>query len=264
MILKRIYYIIAVLTGMLFAFQAKASSGLVELGDSAYTTDNFQQAVSAYEAAISKDGVSPGLYYNLGNAYYRNNQTGKAIVAYERALKLDPSYKDARFNLKFINSNLPDKQIADNSLWHNLWSDIISLMTANAWAWTAFALSVLCVILASLYIYTTGITLRKTGFFGGIATLILTVFAVTVAISAADKATGHDEGVVISGSTIISAAPRQPRDRKEEIALIHEGTKLNILDSLTTRNDSTSLKWYKVSLDDTHQGWVPASILEII
>ena len=42
-------------------------------------------------SAIAADGPSTVVYYNLGNAYYRNDNIGKAVVAYERALRIDPT-----------------------------------------------------------------------------------------------------------------------------------------------------------------------------
>lgn len=37
--------------------------------------------------------LSSNLFYNLGNAYYRQGKLGLAILNYERALRLDPPTK---------------------------------------------------------------------------------------------------------------------------------------------------------------------------
>ena len=36
----------------------------------------------------------------------------------------------------------------------------------------------------------------------------------------------------------------------EEAVLLHEGTKVEILDSVTTRTDSAVTKWYDVKIDN--------------
>lgn len=76
--------------------------------DDSYHQGNYQQAISDYKELLGK-GVSPALYYNLGNAYYRSDSLSKAILCYERAYKLSPSDKDIRFNLQFARSKTIDK-----------------------------------------------------------------------------------------------------------------------------------------------------------
>ena len=43
------------------------------------------------------------LYYNLGNAFYKNRQIGPAILNYEKARKLAPNNEDVLFNLELAN-----------------------------------------------------------------------------------------------------------------------------------------------------------------
>ncbi|HEY2743427.1 MAG TPA: BatD family protein [Polyangia bacterium] len=68
-------------------------------GNDAYFHGHYQQAVDAYEQVVALGVVSADLFYNLGNAYLKNDQLGPAIYDYERALELDPSQEDVRFNL---------------------------------------------------------------------------------------------------------------------------------------------------------------------
>ena len=99
--MKRIlFYIIA----SLVAIQSHAN--IIAKADSAYLSDNFAEAVQLYEQALEELGPSAERYYNLGNAYYRQGQLGAAILNYERSLRLDPSNKDARENLEFVNSKV--------------------------------------------------------------------------------------------------------------------------------------------------------------
>ncbi|WP_290381691.1 hypothetical protein [uncultured Muribaculum sp.] len=46
--------------------------------------------------------------------------------------------------------------------------------------------------------------------------------------------------------------------------LLHEGTKLEILDSVTTRIDSVTTRWYDVKVDNNNRAWVRASAVERI
>ena len=63
-----------------------------------YADGNFADAANAYEAIIAEQPNSEA-YYNLGNAYFKQDELAKAILAYERCLRLDPRNKDAKYNL---------------------------------------------------------------------------------------------------------------------------------------------------------------------
>ena len=99
--------IFSILCG-LSAMAVKAES-LIEQAYSAYMNDDFAKAADLYLEAESQEGSSSDLYYNIGNCYYRQNKLGKAILYYERALRLDPSNKDARANLAFVNTKITDE-----------------------------------------------------------------------------------------------------------------------------------------------------------
>ncbi|MGI9243489.1 MAG: tetratricopeptide repeat protein, partial [Verrucomicrobiales bacterium] len=51
---------------------------------------------------INEGHLNAPLLYNLGNASYRLERSGEAALWYERALILDPSFKEARQNLRFV------------------------------------------------------------------------------------------------------------------------------------------------------------------
>ena len=68
-------------------------------GNDAYFHGRYQEAVEAYEQVGALGVISADLFYNLGNAYLKAGQLGPSIYNYEKALELDPSQDDVRFNL---------------------------------------------------------------------------------------------------------------------------------------------------------------------
>jgi tetratricopeptide (TPR) repeat protein len=72
---------------------------------------NYTQAVAQYQEILSTE-PSAEVYYNLGNAYFKQGELAQAILAYERALRIDPSFKDAQHNLEFAQTRIVDN-IAD-------------------------------------------------------------------------------------------------------------------------------------------------------
>lgn len=76
----------------------------------AYKAGRYAEAAKALEA-IAADGVRNGqLYYDLGNAYLKDDDLGRAILWYERALRLLPNDPDLRFNYEYARSLAKDAQ----------------------------------------------------------------------------------------------------------------------------------------------------------
>ena len=77
-------------------------------GNEAYEKGEYQQAVDIYSQILNDGLASWELYYNLGNAYYRLEQTGNAILNYHRALRLAPNKQIIRDNLDLASSKTVD------------------------------------------------------------------------------------------------------------------------------------------------------------
>lgn len=69
-------------------------------GNAAYQAGQYAQAAAAYEKLVSASVVDPVVFYDLGNAYYRQGKPGLAIANYERALDLNPNFQQAAENLE--------------------------------------------------------------------------------------------------------------------------------------------------------------------
>ena len=95
--------------------------------------------------------------------------------------------------------------------------------------------------------------------------LVIGCIAANVMASISTKySTATNEAVVTVPSTLLSTSPRVPKDRTEEAMLLHEGTKIEILDSITTRIDSATVVWYDVRVDNDHRAWIRGSDVTII
>ena len=77
--------------------------------NAAYADGRWADAAAGYEMISSMGLESAALYCNAGDAFFKDGNVPMAIVYYERALKLDPSYADARYNLSLMNSLIQDR-----------------------------------------------------------------------------------------------------------------------------------------------------------
>ena len=161
------------------------------------------------------------MYYNLGNATIRADKPGMAVVSYERALRLDPSGDDIRTNLEFVRSHIADKPEDDTAFFASLHRSVVCAMSANAWAWTAFRN--LCAAYGgdgNIYLLSTNIVLRKVRLLRRYwLHLCMVPYVLLVASDSKERATSHDDAVVIVpntpadvGSPVPAPRCRQGRD----------------------------------------------------
>ncbi len=83
-----------------------------ELGNLFYRTGSLHLAEEEYKTALR---VQPDYYeaqYNLGNVYFRMKKPWKAVVAWMEALILKPHLDSARFNIGFAYFNLEEYEDA--------------------------------------------------------------------------------------------------------------------------------------------------------
>lgn len=228
---------------------------LAKKGDAAYATHKYGDAIKFYEQALQKMS-SATLWYNLGNAQYRAGAPGKAILAYERALRLDPGMSEARANFEFLNSRIVDRPGQRGSFIERKVNNLAERNSSDAWAWAAFGLFILAAAGVAVYMMGSNVLLRKVGFFGAAALLLLCL--VTLFLSFKARAIAQDDSlaVVTSRSTILSTVPRQPSQQNEEAMMLHEGTMVEIIDTI---DSNTGSAWYHVRIDNNHTAWINAA-----
>ena len=116
----------------------------VESASEAYRTEDYKKSIQLYEQVvaqqISEGKESAEIYYNLGNAYFRNGETAKAILNYERALLLNPGDSDIRHNLRFARTRIEDKIDTSDSFfltnWVNGFKNLFNLLSISPMAST--------------------------------------------------------------------------------------------------------------------------------
>lgn len=220
-----------------------------ESGNAAYNEGNFDQALSFYSKIQEAGLESAPLFYNMGNTYYKQKNYPMSILYYEKALKLDPGNEDIKVNLEIANMAIVDKiNKIPQSFIARWWNGLRFLLSADGWAWVsvaAFGLFLLC-LYAFLMSQRTG--WRKTGFFAGLAVLVCLVLSVAFAIDRRYDLKHQDEAIVMSPTVTVKSSPNAS---SVDLFVLHEGTKVSILDSAE--------EWKKVKIADGSVGWLLAS-----
>ena len=206
---------------------------------------------------LSASGIeSAQVYYNLGNAAFKAGETPQAILNYERALKLDPSFDDARFNLEFANSRIQDKIDAIPELFIKAWLRKVCYALGSH-AWAVLSLLMLSGALALLLLFLLGRSsgARRTGFFGAIAAFLLFLGCLGFARWQSRDYFRADSAIVMRPVSSVKSSPSGGTAAKD-LFVLHEGTKVRVLDSVGD--------WRNIELSDGRQGWLPVSDIEII
>lgn len=70
----------------------------IQLGNLYFDTHAYQQAISAYQRALSLGYRNAGLLTDLGVMYRRSGQPLRAVDAFDQAIAVDDKHATARFN----------------------------------------------------------------------------------------------------------------------------------------------------------------------
>ena len=112
-----------------------AAQTTFEQAGAMYNAQRYADAVALYDSIEVSEGVSPELYYNRGNAYYKMGKYAPAIINYERALLLDPGNANAKYNLELVNTKITDKIEQTGTFFINVWAeDVRDWFPSNTWA----------------------------------------------------------------------------------------------------------------------------------
>ena len=224
------------------------------MGDSAYVRQQYQQAIADYEALLKK-GVSADVYYNLGNAYYRTDNITRAVINYERALLLSPGDPDIRVNLQLARSKTIDKIIPESEMFFVTWyRSLVNIMSVDGWATMSLVSLAIAIILALCYLFSGRVWMQKTGFFGALAMIVIFGLSNLFAWQQKDQLVNRTGAIVISPAAAVKSTPA---NGGTDLFIIHEGTKVEI-------TDSSMKEWKEVRIADGKEGWIKASMIEMI
>ncbi|MCF0166092.1 MAG: SH3 domain-containing protein [Bacteroidales bacterium] len=249
------YIAIIVLVFTAFALRAQDADSLWNGAVQKYSEGDIQGAMEDFLAIEGQDLRSAELFYNIGNCYYRSGgYLGKAVLYYERALREDPSFKDAAANLSIARQYTLDKIETVPEFVLVTWArELRHSFSSDTWAWFALAFFALVAVSLLWFRYGRRMWLRKFAFSMAIVFGLCCFSSLGMSLAARAEAVAEDGAVVISPVTSVVSSPGTGA---QALFVLHEGTVLEVIDSLG--------QWYRVQLSDGRQGWLLAKDIEII
>lgn len=221
----------------------------------AYSAGQWDVAVQNYSAIASAGLESASLYCNIGDAYFKAEDYPHSILYYERALKLDPSYDDARYNLEIASEQIQDRIDAVPEFILKSWTkNVCYLLDSDAWAFISIAFFALTLAMLLVFLLSVRPGARRTGFFVSIAAVLLAAMALWFSVWQKSDYEKADSAIVMRPVSSVKSSPSS--ESSTDLFILHEGTKVRILDEVGD--------WRNISLADGRQGWMLSDDMEII
>lgn len=245
-----------VLLPLLFLVLAKAdpAQDTFRKANQAYSKNDYQAAVDSYEQLLQSGYRSAELEFNLGNAYYRLGNLGMAVLHLERCLMIAPRMAEARENLQIVNKGLSDEiePLPPFFLTH-LWENARMWLPAGVWGTLAIGIWWLGFAALGMWLLGKNRTQKKWGFIGGVCCILLSLLPFSLALSRAFFQQNSRQAIVTEKTTALRSSPDEAGT---EIRALHEGTKVEMIESLSG--------WWRIKLANGEQGWLEGKVMEQI
>lgn len=240
------------------ALNAQALSypdSLFKAGCEAYASADYATAVSAWEDVQATGLTSRELLYNLGGGYVKTGEIGKAVLCYERALRMNPSDADVKYNLDYARSLTQDRIDAVPEFFlETAARNFCFSVPSNVWAALSLVFLAVTLLLGLLFLLGSTAGKRRLGFFGGIAALLVTLVCWDFALWQSREARRQDLAIVMKPVSQVGSTPSE--ESAKSLFILHEGTKVKVLDNVSG--------FTQIEIADGRQGWISSRDIEII
>lgn len=227
---------------------------LFEQGNALYNDGNYEEAIKKYDAIIDNGQHSAELYFNLGNAHYKLNHVAPSIYYYEKALQLSPNDKEIKNNIAFArNMTIDAIDVQQEVGFSKLIKNATNTFSFDIWAKISVGLIVLFVILFITYYFTHSTGKKRLSFIGSILSLVIACAALTFAFHKYNLDKNDRPAIVFAQESKVKS---EPNLRSGEAFTLHEGTKVQILDTMNS--------WKKIKLSDGKIGWIPEKDIKML
>lgn len=222
------------------------NEALFEQANTDYNEGNYQEALENYEQILNNGETSAALYFNLGNTHYKLNNIAPSVYYYEKALQLKPNDEDINNNLEFARNMVIDdiEEVPETGL-SKMMNTTISKLGFDGWARMALVSAFIFAIFFLLYYFSAGTKFKRLFFGISILFLIVSIGSVGFAFQQHSSIQNSQYAIIFSEEVPVRS---EPNLRSDELFLLHEGTKLEVLE--------TFQDWIKLELSNGAQGWI--------
>ncbi|WP_347373564.1 tetratricopeptide repeat protein [Aequorivita sp. Q41] len=228
------------------------NQNLFEEGKELYKNGKYQQAINAWMEILETGEHSAELYFNLGNAQYKLNHIGPSVYYYEKALQLSPNDADIKNNLAYAeNARIDAIEPLPKTVFAKWYENVSTIFTFEGWAILAVTFSVFFVILFLFYYFAFTERRKRLFFVSSMGVGLLLITSLTMAFLVYGDNSKNRPAIIFSSEIEVKTEPSMGSN----VAFtLHEGTKVQIA--------AQDGNWYRITLADGKDGWIPATDLK--
>ena len=231
----------------ILALTSPLQADLVLEGKAAFAKGEYPAAADAFRSALSTNGPSAGLYYNLAMVEQKSGHRAEAALSLRRALTLDPRMIDARIALSDI------ERSQGVPLTPSSWREIVAehapiktlLIVGSACAWLGAFLLLFAIFARSG---------RMLPLAGAVGLLVLGVGIFLLGYLADPRVSERNVAVVrdAEGIPLLSA----PANQSATVTRLPAASSVRILQERG--------EWTFCSVASGEKGWAPSKSLEAV
>ena len=230
------------------------SEVLFQKATEAYNKGEYQKAIDLYDDILENGKHSAELYFNLGNCHYKLDEIGPSIYYYEKALLLQPNDQEIKNNLSFAqNMRLDAIEEMPKTAMNRLHDSVVLALTPDQWGYLAIGMILLFVLGFITYYVMYSATYKRIAFIAANTALFISIFSVVIGYLGNRYQNSKNPAIIFGREVVITS---EPNERSEKVFALHEGTKVNVLESLEN--------WSKIKIADGQTGWMPSERLKLL
>ena len=219
-----------------------------------YQKNDFGSAEQIYRRILDSGSESGPLFYNLGNACFKQKRLGEAIWYWEKALQKMPGDQETRENLQMANLLIvdrieepPDPFPARMLEW---FQDSLSISQET---WLILILFIAVNALFSVFLLSKNNRCALRAFAGFIVLgLLFVIFGCSWSWKIYQR-NHRKEGILVEQKVDVLSGPGV---QNMTLFTLHEGIKVRV-------HDSTD-GWYQISLPNGWNGWLPQRNVRVL
>ena len=122
--------------------------------------------------------------------------------------------------------------------------------STEGWAVLGVILAWFCALFTGLYLWNKAPVLKRTFFILAILSSLLLISSISISFMKSSTEESTTYGILFSEKIDVWA---EPNSRSEVLFLIHEGTKVQLLDALQ--------EWQKIKIANGSEGWIKGGVI---
>ena len=230
---------------------AQSPDELIKNANIFYQEGQFEQAVQIYQNILGQGFESGALYYNLGNAYFKNGKLGYAIFCYEKGLKLEPNDEDLSYNLRIVQARTFDKITELPKLFIVAWWEgLVTSLSVSAWSFIVILIFWILLISIAVYYFSSNSRFQRFSFLISSISLAVLIAVAVLLFARVNREAATNYGILLQQTYSVKVSPDV---KGSDAFVIHEGIKFSIEDHV---ND-----WVKIRLVDGKIGWIQKNVM---